>query len=207
MEARTLYGIAIIAIVIYVMMYIHQVADFRRNGIHPIGKRTVITTWILLVLTLSGFGGGWYQSHSAKVEAKPAHHQVTKVKHRHAKSHRKHDEAKSSSSAKSTSTRTVRENRSATDENESVAKSSRTQQTTSSTARRQATRSRSTTTARNRSSSQVASTPATSGNGGAVSAPQANDSDQTNEIVVVSDTGTDSNGDGNATPAPATTDN
>lgn len=185
MEARTLYGIAIIAIVIYVMMYIHQVADFRRNGIHPIGKRTVITTWILLVLTLSGFGGGWYQSHSAKVEAKPARHQVTKVKHRHAKSHRKHDEAKSSSSAKSTSTRTVRATRSATDENESVAKSSQTQQTTSSTSRRQSTRSRSTTTARNRSSSQVVSTPATTG---VASNDDGGANNQPSEPVVVSDT-------------------
>ncbi|MCQ2569387.1 MAG: hypothetical protein MJ139_00495 [Limosilactobacillus sp.] len=205
MEARTLYGIAIIAIVIYVMMYIHQVADFRRNGIHPIGKRTVITTWILLVLTLSGFGGGWYQSHSAKVEAKPAHHQVTKVKHRHAKSHRKHDEAKSSSSAKSTSTRTVRETRSATDENESVAKSSRTQQTTSSTARRQATRSRSTTTSRNRISSQVASTPAASGvtsnDDGAAKNPTSE------PVAVVSDTSTNQ-GTTDVTPADtAPTDN
>ncbi|KRL94650.1 hypothetical protein [Limosilactobacillus equigenerosi] len=187
MEARTLYGIAIIAIVIYVMMYIHQVADFRRNGIHPIGKRTVITTWILLILTLSGFSGGWYQSRLAKVEAKPAHHQVTKVKHRHVKSHRKHDDAKSSSSAKSTSTRTGRATRSATDENESVAKSSRTQQTTSSTARRQATRSRSTT-----ASSQVASTPAASGvtsndNGGVTNNNQVGNNDS---VAEVSDTST-----------------
>ena len=40
------FWILIVAIAIYAIMYVMQIWDFRKNGVHPVSRPRVVTTWI-----------------------------------------------------------------------------------------------------------------------------------------------------------------
>lgn len=52
------FGILIVAIAIYAIMYVMQIRDFRKNGVHPVSRPRVVTTWILLLVMIFSLSGG-----------------------------------------------------------------------------------------------------------------------------------------------------